>query len=283
MTWRLKTTTQGHCIAILFTLLVLSYGIASSEELRFHALPQEMIEARMKRVPFGNKKRSRELQAIFGESGCAGDRLQIQAVKGVDLGNIICTLPGVSDSIIIVGAHFDHTLLGHGAVDNWSGTALLPSLFQAIVSDTPRKHTYIFIGFTEEERGLVGSEYYARNLTPEQRKKIQAMINLDSLGLSTPVVWLSQGDAKLAGMLKAVANALKIPLTAVNVDGVGTSDSISFSSRKIPSLTVHSVTQDTFSVLHSPHDTMAAIKMEDYYKTYRLLAAYLVYLDSKLE
>lgn len=267
----------GTCVALIFLLA----GRTPSEELRFQPVKRELIEQRLKQVTFGNEKRSKRLQALFKEGQCEGEHFQIQKVRGFDLGNIICSLPGASDSVIIVGAHFDHAHVGHGAVDNWSGAAMLPSLYQSIATEK-RKHTYVFIGFTEEERGLIGSEHYARNLTPEQRSKVRAMINLDSLGAGTPVIWLSQGDAWLAGLLKAVADGLKIPLMAVNVDGVASSDSVSFSKRNIPSLTIHSLRQDTLSVIHSRSDTLSAIKLDEYYETYRLIAAYLVYLDSKL-
>ena len=268
---------MGTCLALICLLV----GRTPSEELRFQPLKRELIEERLKQVTFGNKKRSERLQTLFRESQCEGEHFEIQKVRGSDLGNIICLLPGASDSVIIVGAHFDHTNLGHGAVDNWSGAAMLPSLYQSMATEK-RKHTYVFIGFTEEERGLIGSEYYARTLSPEFRSKVRAMINLDALGLSTPAIWLSQGDARLAGLLKAVADGMKVPLIAVNVEQVASSDSVSFSKRNIPSLTIHSIRQETLSVIHSPRDTLSAIKLDDYYQTYRLIAAYLVYLDSKL-
>jgi hypothetical protein len=274
-------TSARWSIGICLALICLLAGRTPSEELRFQPVQRELIEERLKQVTFGNEKRSKRLQALFRESQCGGEHFEIQKVRGSDLGNIICLLPGASDSVIIVGAHFDHANLGHGAVDNWSGAAMLPSLYQSIAREK-RKHTYVFIGFTEEERGLIGSEHYARNLTPEQRSKVRAMINLDSLGAGTPVIWLSQGDAWLAGLLKAVADGLKIPLMAVNVDGAGRTDSLSFSQRKIPSLTIHSLRPDNFSVIHSRNDTLSAIKLDEYYETYRLIAAYLVYLDSKL-
>jgi Zn-dependent M28 family amino/carboxypeptidase len=68
---------------------------------------------------------------------------------------------------VIVEAHFDHVPAGDGVVDNWAGAALLPSIYEALKGE-PRRHTYIFIGFTDEERGEVGSHYDARTMTAEQ-------------------------------------------------------------------------------------------------------------------
>jgi Zn-dependent M28 family amino/carboxypeptidase len=63
-----------------------------------------------------------------------------QPVKGSKLPNVICLLPGTSDKVIVVGAHFDRVSEGDGVVDNGSGASLLPSLHEA-VKIVPRKHT----------------------------------------------------------------------------------------------------------------------------------------------
>jgi hypothetical protein len=43
------------------------------------------------------------------------------------------------------------------------------------------------------------------------------------------------------------------------------------------------VTEQTWSILHSPSDKMAAVKMNDYYDSYQLIAKYLAYLDDTLK
>jgi hypothetical protein len=87
----------------------------------------------------------------------------------------------------------------------------------------------------------------------------------------------------LADALQNVANSMRLPLDVVNVHQVGKSDSDSFEDRHVPSVLIHSITQETFPILHSPQDQMSAIRFGDYYDTYRLLAAYLAYLDAKLD
>jgi len=79
-----------------------------------------------------------------------------------------------------------------------------------------------------------------------------------------------------------VAGAMKLPLAGVDVDDVGTTDSESFANYKIPRITIHTITRQTWPILHSAKDNFSAVKMEDYYDTYRLLAAYLAFLDSDL-
>ncbi len=105
------------------------------------------------------------------------------------------------------------------------------------------------------------------------------MVNLDSLGLTPTKMELVRGDKTLAEALAAVAGSLKLPLSTVDVHAVGRSDSDSFQDRKIPTISIHSVTQKTFPILHTPRDQMDAIHLDDYYDTYLLVRAYLAYLD----
>jgi len=166
-------------------------------------------------------------------------------------------------------------------VDNWSGAALLASFYQALTVE-PRKHTFIFIAFSSEEEGLYGSEEYAKRLTPVELAKIQVMINLDSLGTGRTNVWLHHSDHHLADLLYGVSKAMGIPLGVVDADEVGDDDSSSFSKRKVPTVMIHAITQETFPILHSKRDDISAIHMSDYYDSYRLVSTYLAYLDSTL-
>jgi Iap family predicted aminopeptidase len=204
-----------------------------------------------------------------------------QPVKGAKLPNVICVLPGTSGKVIIVGAHFDHVSEGGGVVDNWSGASLLPSLYEA-VKVAPRTHTYVFIGFTDEEKGEFGSRFYARELSKDQVDAIDAMVNMDTLGLAPTEVWASHSDKQLTGALVFLARQMDLPVTSVNVEQVGGTDSEQFAARKIPSITIHSLTQETWNarILHTSKDKFSAIRLDDYYDSYRLIAAYIVFLDT---
>ena len=182
----------------------------------------------------------------------------------------------------MVGAHFDHVKDGDGVIDNWSGVSLLPSLLQSL-NGAPRQHTFIFVGFTGEEEGLLGSQYYVNQLSPDQLSKIEAMINLDTLGLGPTEVWISQSDPRLVNGLGNLAHVMNLPLSGFNVNGYGDSDEESFIDKKVCALTVHSLTQQTVHVLHRPDDNPSAMHFNDYFDTYRLLAAYLTILDAGLK
>ena len=150
-------------------------------------------------------------------------------------------------------------------------------------SKTFRRHTFVFVAFSDEEKGMVGSKFFVHQLGKDELGAIQAMINLDSLGADSTKFELDRGDKGLADALASVANSMRLPLSVVNVHRVGRSDSDSFEDRHVPSLLIHSMTQATFPILHSPRDQMEAIRFGDYYDTYRLLAVYLAYLDSTLD
>jgi Zn-dependent M28 family amino/carboxypeptidase len=181
-----------------------------------------------------------------------------------------------------VGAHSDHVEEGAGAIDNWSGAALLSSLYQSL-AQAQRRHTFVFIAFTAEEEGLIGSRFYVGHLTKQELSKVSAMLNMDSLGAGPTKVATSNTDQVLLSALATVANSIRVPLSAINFDKVGISDSGNFSERRVPIIDLHSLTQKTFPLLHTNQDRLSAVDFGAYYDSYRLIAAYLAYLDQILD
>ncbi len=147
----------------------------------------------------------------------------------------------------------------------------------------PRRHTFVFVGFAEEEKGLIGSRFYVKKLGREGRKNVSAMVNLDCLGLSTTKVWVSRGDKDLVGYSAMIGRALNLPLDGVNIERVGSSDSESFRRRGVPVIMFHSATQETVMIPNSSEDTLEAVRLDDYYDTYKLVASYAAYIDLKLD
>jgi hypothetical protein len=195
--------------------------------------------------------------------------------------NVICTLVGETVSTIAVGGHFDFVDRGRGMVDDWSGVSLLPSLYEAM-KGKQRRHTYVFVAFAAEERGLIGSKHYVKNLSEEQRANLRAFVNLECLGLSPVKVWTSRSDPKLVNRLIEVAKAVDIQIRGVDVEKVGNDDTQSFVTAKVPVLSIHSITQETLPILHTVKDQLKAVQINHYYGAYRLVAFYLAYLDLKL-
>lgn len=268
-----------HLIAGIACLFL---TICGSAQVHFRLEPRGVVEKRLKSFSDDNRIREDLIHKWLADSGCAKPNLSEQPAKLGFAPNVICVLPGETEETIIVGAHTDKVLaVGDGVVDNWSGASLLPSLLFSLTAQK-RHHTFVFIGFTGEERGMIGSAYYADHLTADQRARTEAMVNMDSLGLSPTKVWASHADKILLDALASVAVASKLPVSTVNVDKVGTTDSESFARYQIPRITLHSVTEETIPVLHSPNDTLSAIKMNYFYDSYHLIAEYLAYLDGVL-
>jgi aminopeptidase YwaD len=169
--------------------------------------------------------------------------------------NVVAVIPGtdpkLKDEIVVIGAHYDHLGRGHmggslqpqaagtihnGADDNASGTAGLLELAQAFAA-APAKRTLYFVGFSGEERGLLGSQHFVKD-PPVARERIVAMVNLDMIGHLTDNsvevggAGTAPGFAELATQATE-AQGLKVKLSKT---GYGPSDHASFYGAKIPVL-----------------------------------------------
>jgi Peptidase family M28 len=266
------------CSALLLALPCAS-APPDSISIVFDAVAPALIQQRLELVTRNLRDRRATLQSLFEQVGCepAG-----QPVPHSSQPNILCALPGETASTIVVGGHFDLVETGIGAVDDWSGAVLLPSLYQRLKSK-PRRHRFIFAGFAAEEQGLYGSKQYVKSLQPEEIAGIRAMVNLECLGMAPPKVWASRADKRLLHAYALVAAALHLAPQAFNVDNLGDDDSHPFLSAKIPVITFHSVTSETFRILHSARDNLKAIHPDDYYDAYRLAAGYLAFLDTAID
>ena len=263
-------------ILLLFILACNSAG--ETKKIIFLRLGLRIVQERVGLVPTRDEDRPERLRQLFAETGqCPAERLQIQKTDS-DLPNVICTISGTGPKTLIIGAHYDHRG-GTGALDNWSGAAMLPILAESIGS-VAMKHTLVFIAFGGKYHGASGSRDYMKRLTPDQQHQIAAMINLDSIGLVTPHYWPDNG---LVTPLQLAAVNVHMPqLKSWQVDHDGLADTDVFRKAKIASITIHSLGRpgtDLLYVVHSHDDTVKALDMRAYYETYELLSVYLAYLD----
>jgi hypothetical protein len=253
---------------------------AGQENVRLQT--REVIEAHLKSFSTSNALREGLIRKWLAEAGCKDANLSEQEFEHKLPPNVICILPGETREVILVGAHTDHVDVGDGVVDNWTGAVLLPALLYSVSAES-RQHTFVFVGFSAEEKGLVGSEYYVDRMTREQRARIEGMVNFDSLGLGPTEVWASHADKVLLDALDAVVLTSRLPVSVMDVGDESSADSEAFAEYQIRRITLHSVTPRTIAILHSEDDRMAAIRMKDYLDSYRLAATYLVYLDDRLK
>lgn len=101
--------------------------------------------------------------------------------------NIIGIKKGRSDKYIIVGAHYDALspdpgsgTLRRGANDNASGVAVMLELARRFAT-VQTQNNIVFVAFSAEERGCIGSRYFVKNM-PIDKNSIIEMINLDMVG-----------------------------------------------------------------------------------------------------
>jgi aminopeptidase-like protein len=263
----------------VFCFQVICSVWAQEVSVELRPMPPEIISERLRRLHQKNAEREAELKKMFEEAGCKTVEEEIVVRK--DPPNITCTLPGTTNSLIIVGAHSDHAEVGAGAVDDWSGASLLPSLFQAL-NDSPRKHTFVFVGFADEEKGLVGSNFYVKHFPEDQLSEIKAVVNLECLGLGPTKVWAHIASPEMLDDLVRVARSMHAGLEGVDVGKVGNDDTQAFRDKKLPVITIHSLTQETWPILHSAKDNLTAIRPDDLYISYRVTAEYLAFIDKAL-
>ena len=80
------------------------------------------------------------------------------------------------------------------------------------------------------------------------------MVNLDTIGLTPAKVGVSTSDKRLVEILWHLSQAMKLPLSGMNADRVGSSDHEEFTNAKVPSLDIHSITTEKLRYFHSLDD-----------------------------
>jgi hypothetical protein len=227
--------------------------------------------------------------------------------------NVIGILPGsdpkLKSEAIVIGAHYDHLGRGgegslaaragdihHGADDNASGVAGLIELARMFSSHKLRR-TVVFIAFSGEEEGLIGSSFYVNHPVVPLTNTV-AMINMDMIGrlkeknlivggVGTAQEWRSmiEADNSLQAMtvsLNTTRVEASIPKTfpivvgangqpvvtldpakhfnlTLNEDGYGPSDHSSFYAKQVPVLFFWTGTHNDY---HKPSDTAEKINYE---------------------
>lgn len=170
----------------------------------------------------------------------------------------------LKDDYIVIGAHYDHLGYGNqssqstskakaihnGADDNASGVAGILELAMR-VSKAKLKHSVLFIGFSCEEMGLLGSKAFTEK-SPIQLNKIVTMLNLDMIGglKDEKLTIYGTGSASELNSLVDSEFASNFKLTKMST-GNGPSDNASFFKKNIPVL--HFFT-NTNSLYHTPQD-----------------------------
>ena len=213
--------------------------------------------------------------------------------------NVMAILPGVgwpkSDAAaaagkrppepetVVLGAHYDHLGYGgansaapgentvhHGADDNASGTALLVEVARMLKQEGPFPRTILFVAFSGEERGLLGSAHYTANAAVPLADTA-AMVNLDMVGRLDGNKIVVHGTGTGTGLDALVDRfvAARGFEAAKEPGGFGPSDHSSFYARKIPVLHLFTGSHTDY---HRPTDTADKINYDGMVRITRLVA-----------
>ncbi len=187
--------------------------------------------------------------------------------KTVSAYNLVGYIDNKVKQTIVVGAHYDHLGMGgssslsadkepeihNGADDNASGVAGMLEIARNVVNGNQeyKKYNYIFIAFSGEELGLLGSAFFTQNLSDIERKP-KFMINLDMIGR------MEDGMIEVSGvgtspqwetiMNEVECKGIRIKSSA---SGVGPSDHTNFYYLDIPVLHFFTGTHMDY---HKPSD-----------------------------
>jgi hypothetical protein len=200
----------------------------------------------------------------------------------VDAYNIVFQVggsdPELKDEVVIVGAHYDHVGKDNrgrvygGADDNASGTAGVIEIARAFrnLKEKP-KRSVIFILFTAEEKGLLGSRYYMENpLFPLE--KTVAMINLDMIGRNDVEQMSLIGRYQYPKLFSIIDETNKetvnFDLNFAVEEFIRQSDHFPFMRKDVPTVFFNSGMHDQ---LHRPEDTADLIIPEKAQKVAQLV------------
>jgi aminopeptidase YwaD len=237
------------------------------------------------KADFTRKFTSATIPVIFVRGNAAKilkDSVVTNCTVGVDIQkiqktghNVIGYLDNKSENTVVIGAHYDHLGFGgegslyrgeravhNGADDNASGTAALIEIARRLKNSSDKKNNYLFISFSGEEKGLLGSNYFVKHPTVDL-KKVNYMINMDMVGRlktdssgKTLIVYGTGTSSAWKSALDSVMEGIKIKRTE---SGVGPSDHTSFYLDSIPVLHFFSGTHSDY---HKPSDDEALINYD---------------------
>jgi len=186
--------------------------------------------------------------------------------------NVLGLIPGtaVPDSFIFLTGHYDH--LGDmgqtyipGANDNASGIAMILDMVKHYKAHPPR-YTIVFIAFSGEEAGLVGSYFFVKELKEWfEPSKIKFVVNMDLMGSGQQGIMAVNGKIYKGEfeLLKGL-NDEKNYLTKVKKRGkAANSDHYYFSENGIPAFFFYLM--GPYSYYHEIDDSPENLELDEYY------------------
>ena len=202
--------------------------------------------------------------------------------------NVVGFYNNSSDRTVVIGAHYDHLGMGdegslyrgeerqihNGADDNASGVVCLFELADEL-KKMESSNNYMFVAFSGEEKGLLGSNYFVKNL-PVSKEQLNYMLNMDMVGRLEGEKFSINGIGTSPAL--RIIDSLKVNgLYAKTTEGgIGASDHTSFYLQDIPALHFFSGTHSDY---HKPSDDADKINYEGMQKIVNYMLELIDQLD----
>lgn len=187
--------------------------------------------------------------------------------------NVLGYIDNNASQTIVIGAHYDHLgyneyggslyrgeekQIHNGADDNASGVAVMLNL-AAKLKDKNTKNNYLFMSFSGEEMGLLGSNYFVKNATISG-DSINYMLNMDMVGRLKADSTLAVYGTGTSPIFKQVIHAYNDKFKLIEKEsGVGPSDHTSFYLNDIPVLHFFTGQHEDY---HKPSDDYDKLNYE---------------------
>lgn len=202
--------------------------------------------------------------------------------------NVIGYIDNGANKTTIIGAHYDHLGMGgegslyaegeaihNGADDNASGVGVMLKLAEKLKDSLPGSN-YLFMAFSGEEMGLLGSNYFCKNPTIDL-EKANYMINMDMVGRLREDKTLAISGTGTTPIWSQVLNANNPGFKLVlSESGVGPSDHTSFYLQEIPVLHFFTGQHEDY---HKPSDDFEKLN----YKGMEMIGDYILTVIAELD
>jgi aminopeptidase YwaD len=209
--------------------------------------------------------------------------------------NVLGYIDNNAKQTVVIGAHYDHLGYGeegslyrgeraihNGADDNASGTAGLIELARILKASNYKSNNYLFIAFSGEEMGLLGSNHLVKHF-PMPVEQVNYMLNMDMIGRlkpSDPVLIINGAGTSPEWNPAISAIVIDGVKPKTTESGVGPSDHTSFYLKDIPVLHFFSGTHDDY---HKPSDDEHKINYAGQQKIMEFMLQIIAKLDTKGE
>ncbi len=216
-----------------------------------------------------------------------------QGEVAIQAHNVIGFIDNGAKKTVVITAHYDHLGYGgsgskhegprqihNGADDNASGTAALLELAHLIKNNKIKEdNNFLFIAFSAEEKGLLGSKYYVMNPSLNLNE-INYVLNMDMLGRMEPEMALTIEGLGSSLIWEPSLKEIKcdaFPLTLKNREN-GPSDHAPFYEAGIPALHFWTGKHDDY---HKPSDDAEKINFRAESQIISFIEALILSIDSK--